>query len=132
MAVSGLPDLCEDHAKNIARLALDMLEMAKNVKMGDHQMVKKNLMFRVYKFSSSTFSERNNWNTFWRGSYRSHWKKDAEILSIRKHGKFNKPNRNYWFARTHQCKQRSIQVKKNFNLKFPQSFDNFHIFQLLV
>uniref|UniRef100_A0A182JC66 Guanylate cyclase soluble subunit beta-1 n=1 Tax=Anopheles atroparvus TaxID=41427 RepID=A0A182JC66_ANOAO len=34
MAVSGLPDECENHAKCIARLALDMLDMAKNVKMG--------------------------------------------------------------------------------------------------
>ncbi|XP_050317512.1 guanylate cyclase soluble subunit beta-1 isoform X3 [Bactrocera neohumeralis] len=34
MAVSGLPDHCEDHAKCIARLALDMMDMAKNVKMG--------------------------------------------------------------------------------------------------
>uniref|UniRef100_A0A182PG84 Guanylate cyclase soluble subunit beta-1 n=1 Tax=Anopheles epiroticus TaxID=199890 RepID=A0A182PG84_9DIPT len=34
MAVSGLPDECENHAKCIARLALDMLDMAKNVMMG--------------------------------------------------------------------------------------------------
>ncbi|XP_030369642.1 guanylate cyclase soluble subunit beta-1 [Scaptodrosophila lebanonensis] len=34
MAVSGLPDLCEDHAKCMARVALDMMDMAKNVKMG--------------------------------------------------------------------------------------------------
>ncbi|XP_017478652.1 PREDICTED: guanylate cyclase soluble subunit beta-1-like [Rhagoletis zephyria] len=36
MAVSGLPDHCEDHAKCIARLALDMMDMAKNVKMGSN------------------------------------------------------------------------------------------------
>ncbi|XP_055620654.1 guanylate cyclase soluble subunit beta-1 isoform X3 [Toxorhynchites rutilus septentrionalis] len=34
MAVSGLPDECENHAKCIARLALDMMDMARNVKMG--------------------------------------------------------------------------------------------------
>ncbi|XP_034484416.1 guanylate cyclase soluble subunit beta-1 [Drosophila innubila] len=34
MAVSGLPDHCEDHAKCMARVALDMMDMAKNVKMG--------------------------------------------------------------------------------------------------
>uniref|UniRef100_A0A1A9WZ18 Guanylate cyclase soluble subunit beta-1 n=1 Tax=Glossina brevipalpis TaxID=37001 RepID=A0A1A9WZ18_9MUSC len=38
MAVSGLPDHCENHAKCIARLALDMMEMAKNVKMGPNPM----------------------------------------------------------------------------------------------
>ncbi|XP_068156138.1 guanylate cyclase soluble subunit beta-1 [Drosophila tropicalis] len=36
MAVSGLPDPCEDHAKCIARVALDMMDMAKNVKMGSN------------------------------------------------------------------------------------------------
>ena len=39
MAVSGLPDECENHAKCIARLALDMLDMAKNVMMGTEAMV---------------------------------------------------------------------------------------------
>jgi hypothetical protein len=39
MSVSGLPDLCEDHAKNIARLALDMLDMAKRVEMGGKPVV---------------------------------------------------------------------------------------------
>ncbi|XP_058064378.1 guanylate cyclase soluble subunit beta-1 [Anopheles bellator] len=38
MAVSGLPDECENHAKCIARLALDMLDMAKNVKMGSESV----------------------------------------------------------------------------------------------
>ncbi|XP_065365039.1 guanylate cyclase soluble subunit beta-1 [Calliphora vicina] len=38
MAVSGLPDHCENHAKCIARLALDMMDMAKNVKMGPNPM----------------------------------------------------------------------------------------------
>lgn len=39
MAVSGLPDECENHAVCIARLALDMIEMADNVKMGHHPIV---------------------------------------------------------------------------------------------
>ncbi|XP_059618437.1 guanylate cyclase soluble subunit beta-1 [Phlebotomus argentipes] len=34
MAVSGLPDMCENHAKCISNLALDMMDMAKNVMMG--------------------------------------------------------------------------------------------------
>ncbi|XP_055381357.1 guanylate cyclase soluble subunit beta-1 [Condylostylus longicornis] len=34
MAVSGLPHPCEDHAKSVCRLALDMMDIAKNVKMG--------------------------------------------------------------------------------------------------
>jgi hypothetical protein len=39
MAVSGLPDSCENHSKCIARLALDMMDMAKNVKMGSEPVV---------------------------------------------------------------------------------------------
>lgn len=39
MAVSGLPDPCENHAQCIARLSLDMLEMAGNVKMGPNPVV---------------------------------------------------------------------------------------------
>lgn len=39
MAVSGLPDHCEDHAKCMARVALDMMDMAKNVKMGSNPVV---------------------------------------------------------------------------------------------
>lgn len=42
MAVSGLPTLCVDHAKNIARLALDMLDMAKSVEMNGKPMVGRN------------------------------------------------------------------------------------------
>lgn len=39
MAVSGLPETCDNHAKCIARLALDMMDMAKNVKMGPEPVV---------------------------------------------------------------------------------------------
>lgn len=39
MAVSGLPELCESHAKCIARLALDMIIMAQHVKMGNEPVV---------------------------------------------------------------------------------------------
>lgn len=46
MAVSGLPDPCEDHAKCMARVALDMMDMAKNVKMGSNPVVSK-----VFDFS---------------------------------------------------------------------------------
>lgn len=42
MAVSGLPETCDNHAKCIARLALDMMDMAKNVKMGPKPMVSSN------------------------------------------------------------------------------------------
>jgi guanylate cyclase soluble subunit beta len=39
MAVSGLPDICENHAVSIARLALDMIDKADSVMMGDQPVV---------------------------------------------------------------------------------------------
>lgn len=39
MAVSGLPDECENHAVSIARLALDMIDKADSVKMGAQPIV---------------------------------------------------------------------------------------------
>lgn len=39
MAVSGLPESCETHTKWIAKLALDMIDLAKNVKMGSEPVV---------------------------------------------------------------------------------------------
>lgn len=39
MAVSGLPDICENHAVSIARLALDMIDKADSVMMGDRPIV---------------------------------------------------------------------------------------------
>jgi len=47
MAVSGLPDHCEDHAKCMARVALDMMDMAKNVKMGSNPVVSVEIHFII-------------------------------------------------------------------------------------
>lgn len=35
MAVSGLPEPCESHAKDIAKLALDIMDLSRNVKTPD-------------------------------------------------------------------------------------------------
>lgn len=35
MAVSGLPEPCESHARCIARLALDIMDLSKRVKNAD-------------------------------------------------------------------------------------------------
>lgn len=51
MAVSGLPDECENHAVSIARLALDMIDKADSVKMGNHPIVSrsgKDFIERIY------------------------------------------------------------------------------------
>lgn len=39
MAVSGLPEPCTTHARDIARLALDMMERAKGVVMDGEPLV---------------------------------------------------------------------------------------------
>lgn len=35
MAVSGLPELCESHARCIARLALDIMDLSRRIKTED-------------------------------------------------------------------------------------------------
>lgn len=49
MAVSGLPEVCDNHAKCIARLALDMMDMCKNVNMGPKPVVR-NYIKRISLF----------------------------------------------------------------------------------
>lgn len=39
MAVSGLPEQCDDHARSIARLALDLIDAAKGIKDPDGNQV---------------------------------------------------------------------------------------------
>ena len=48
MAVSGLPEACKDHARGIARLALDMMAISKHIidPTGNNVMV--SLMSSVY------------------------------------------------------------------------------------
>ena len=50
MAVSGLPDACENHAVCMARLALDMMDMADNVKMGNEPIVSVYLLKCILKY----------------------------------------------------------------------------------
>lgn len=57
MAVSGLPENCDSHAKWIAKLGLGMMDIAKNVRMGNHPLVNLRtvyvfmcLLFTLYKF----------------------------------------------------------------------------------
>lgn len=59
MAVSGLPDDCENHAVCIARLALDMIERADNVKMGNQPIVSLPTLKQL-QFSSENFVYRES------------------------------------------------------------------------
>ena len=38
MAVSGLPEPCDNHAKCIAHLALDIMELSKTIRLRDHML----------------------------------------------------------------------------------------------
>lgn len=84
MAVSGLPENCDSHAKWIAKLALSMMDVAKNVRMGNEPLV--DFIFPT-KFTflieiSLVFTENYNRYSFWRSRYRSNWQPDAKILSF--------------------------------------------------
>ena len=39
MAVSGLPEVCQSHAKWIARLALDMMDLVTNIEFDGEPVV---------------------------------------------------------------------------------------------
>ena len=45
MAVSGLPEPCTTHARDIARLALDMMELREKIIMDDEPVVIINSLF---------------------------------------------------------------------------------------
>lgn len=44
MAVSGLPEPCTTHAKDMARLALDMMDMVKEVFVDGESVVRKQFL----------------------------------------------------------------------------------------
>lgn len=52
MAVSGLPEPCTTHARDMARLALDMMDKCKSVSIDDMPVVsiKKNLIYLILLF----------------------------------------------------------------------------------
>ena len=88
MAVSGLPDECDNHAVCIARLALDMIEMAENVMMGNSPVVSPEVRSEG-EFSSISnsrlvsFAESDHRNPLGRGGDGSDRTSDAALLSLR-------------------------------------------------
>lgn len=106
MAVSGLPDECENHAVCIARLALDMIDMAEKVKMGNSPIV--SLIRSIekafeFKINFTIPSACYNWHSLWRSCCWSYWTSNAKILPIWKYCEFNKSNGNHWNTRKNQC-----------------------------
>lgn len=93
MAVSGLPDPCENHAQCISRVALDMLEMAKNVKMGPSPVVNIIetclLLFKLISLSLFTFIASYHWYSFWRGGDGSNRQQSTKVLPFRQHSEFD-------------------------------------------
>lgn len=57
MTVSGLPETCDNHAKCIARLALDLMDVAQNVMMGSAPVVSFSAVFLKIKISGHTASD---------------------------------------------------------------------------
>lgn len=54
MAVSGLPNVCDNHAVSIAKLALDMIDKADSVMMGDRPIVS-NILFDIFQLKAFKF-----------------------------------------------------------------------------
>lgn len=51
MAVSGLPEVCDDHCRCIARLALDMMDLIKDVQVDGRAVVSKQNKFYFQKIN---------------------------------------------------------------------------------
>lgn len=66
MAVSGLPEPCTTHARDIAKLALDMMERCKGVMMDGEPVVKIscNDFENVPSILILIFVENYYWDTF--------------------------------------------------------------------
>lgn len=78
MAVSGLPEACASHAKCIANLALDIMDLSKNVKTEEVEQIvsnniilssllilsvnkyKKNIIFCLYLILANHY-----WHSLW-------------------------------------------------------------------
>lgn len=86
MAVSGLPETCDNHAKWIAKLALDMMDVAKNVRMGHEPVVSHFSNMWGIKLIFFSHQENHHRHPLGRGGYRSHWQPNAKVLSLRQHG----------------------------------------------
>ena len=52
MAVSGLPEPCQQHARCIARLALDMMDLCKEVIVDDNPVVISICLLRIASITS--------------------------------------------------------------------------------
>lgn len=66
MAVSGLPEPCTTHAKNIARLALDMMDKGKSIFIDSKPVVSKCVFFfyLTWIYLIIIFKGNHNWNPF--------------------------------------------------------------------
>lgn len=53
MAVSGLPEPCATHARDIARLALDMMDLGKEVVVDGEPVVSRTFLSTLGKFTNA-------------------------------------------------------------------------------
>lgn len=94
MAVSGLPEPCSTHARNIARLALDMMDLGKSVLLDGKPVV---TFFKKTPINfSNIYLEDHNWNTLWRSRNWSNRPQNASVLSFWQHCQPDKSNGNNW------------------------------------
>lgn len=93
MAVSGLPEPCTTHARDMARLALDMMDMSRDVFLdGENVVIIKITNFYKHLWLKYFFLLENySWYTFWGSGNWSDWSSHATLLSVWQHCKSYKP-----------------------------------------
>lgn len=134
MAVSGLPEPCEDHVRCIARLALDMMDLSHTVVVDGVPVVSvhrrrrkakkksffffflkknknKNIFVKNGNFIFEISSAHNDWHTQRRGGDRSDRSQDATVLFVREHGESDKQDRNHWHTGKNQRLGKCVQVR---------------------
>jgi len=139
MAVSGLPEPCEEHVRCIARLALDMMDLSHTVVVDGVPVVStwivsldraectfNDMMYTARQFINihnigprgkrffynlkSIFLAPDNRHTQRRGGNGSNRSSNAPVLFIWQHRKFNQQDRNHGNTGKNQRLRKRIQV----------------------
>lgn len=116
MAVSGLPEPCEDHVRCIARLALDMMDLSHTVVVdgvpvvstaGQYGTVRVDDLNRPTRVSAA----HNHRHPQRRGGDGSDRTPDAPVLFVRQHREPDQPHGDHGRAGQNQRLGKRVQVR---------------------
>lgn len=80
MAVSGLPEACDSHARHINRLALDILDLAKTIKLEEYTGIKTKVPLVIDSGTGGETSDKNKSEAIIRSS--EHQRQSSGIIYV--------------------------------------------------